>query len=76
MSSAFLITFPFSSLRVIRGFKSVLFDCDLQSTTDFEENNKFQLYYILAVILGGIVGVVYVLIANAFKNRRTLLTNS
>jgi len=37
LSSAFFITFPFSSLRVILGFKSVFFDCDLQSITDFDE---------------------------------------
>ena len=46
------------------------------ATTDFETNNKSNLYYALAIGLGGIIGVVYVLIANAFKNRRTLLTNS
>ena len=40
------------------------------ATTDFEENNKSQLYYILTIVLGSIGGVVYVLIANAFKNRR------
>ena len=37
MSSAFFITLPFSSLNVILGFKSVFFDCDLQSITDLEE---------------------------------------
>ena len=37
MSSAFLITFPFSSLKVILGFKSVLFDWALQSITDLED---------------------------------------
>ena len=46
------------------------------ATTDYEENKKLYLYYALAIVLGGIIGVVYVLIANAFKNRRTLLTNS
>ena len=46
------------------------------ATTDFKTNNKRNLYYALAVVLGGIIGVVYVLMANAFKNRRTLLTNS
>ena len=39
------------------------------ATTDFISNNKENLYYALAIILGGIIGVVYVLIANAFKNR-------
>ena len=33
MSSAFFITFPFSSLRVILGFKSVFLDWVFQSTT-------------------------------------------
>ena len=37
MSSAFLITLPFSSLRVILGFKSELLDWDLQSITDFDD---------------------------------------
>ena len=37
MSSAFLITLPFSSLNVILGFKSVFFDWDLQSITDLDE---------------------------------------
>ncbi len=46
------------------------------ATTDFKTNNKINLYYALAIVLGGIIGVVYVIIANAFKNRRTLLTNS
>ena len=39
------------------------------ATTDFISNNNENLYYALAIILGGIIGVVYVLIANAFKNR-------
>ncbi len=46
------------------------------ATTDFKTNNKRNLYYALAIVLGGILGVVYVLIANAFRNRKTLLTNS
>ena len=46
------------------------------ATTDFEENNKRNLHYALAIVLGGIIGVVYVLIANAFRNRRIMLTNS
>ena len=46
------------------------------ATTDYEENKKLYLYYALAIVLGGIIGVVYILIANAFKNRKTLLTNS
>ena len=45
------------------------------ATTDFKQKNRDNLYYALAIVLGSIIGVVYVLIANAFKNRRTLLTN-
>ena len=37
MSSAFLFTFPFESVRVILGFSSVFFDWALQSITDFDE---------------------------------------
>ena len=40
------------------------------ATTEFEENNKLYLYYTLAIVLGGIIGVVYVLITNAFQNRK------
>ena len=42
------------------------------ATTDFEINNKIYLYYALAMVLGGMIGVVYVLIANAFKNRKVI----
>ena len=52
------------------------FQAAILFATDFKINNKKNLYYALAIALGGIIGVVYVLIANAFKNRRTLLTNS
>ncbi len=41
------------------------------ATTDFEENNKINLYIGLAIVLGGIMGIVYVLVSNAFANRRT-----
>ena len=40
------------------------------ATTDFEENNNIYLYYGLAIVMGGIIGVIYVLIANAFRNRK------
>ena len=46
------------------------------ATTDFKVNNKKNLYYALAIILGGIIGVVYVLIANAFKNRKNNYVSS
>ena len=48
------------------GFKATIVKV---ATTDFETEDKKNLYYALAIILGGIIGVVYVLIANAFKNR-------
>ena len=40
------------------------------ATTDFKRINRKNLYYSLAVVLGGIIGVAYVLIANALKIRR------
>ncbi len=42
------------------------------ATTDFVEKNKknLNLYYALAMVFGGIIGVFYVLIANAFENRK------
>ena len=42
------------------------------ATTNFKENNKIYLYYTLAIVLGGIIGVVYVLIANALQNRKII----
>ena len=46
------------------------------STTNFEINNKKNLFYVLALILGSIIGVIYVLIANALKNRSTKPSSS
>ena len=40
------------------------------ATTDYKTNNKTNLYYALAIVLGGMIGVFYVLIANAFRNRK------
>ena len=40
------------------------------AATDYKTNNKTRLYYALAIVLGGMIGVVYVLIANAFRNRK------
>jgi len=40
------------------------------ATTDYKTNNKTRLYYALAIFLGGMIGVVYVLISNAFRNRK------
>ena len=42
------------------------------ATTDFKTNNKQNLYYALAIVLGGIIGVIYVLLANAFRNCKTI----
>ncbi|MDC3141151.1 hypothetical protein OBA40_07350 [Alphaproteobacteria bacterium] len=46
------------------------------ATTDFKKNNKDYLYYALALVFGGFIGVVYVLIANAFANRRNYMVSS
>jgi len=46
------------------------------ATTDFETNNKRNLIYALAIVLGGIIGVFYLLLSDAFANRRTISTNS
>ena len=40
------------------------------STTDFKINNKKNLYYAIAMVLGGMIGVVYILIANSFRNHK------
>ena len=40
------------------------------NTTDFEINNNFNLYYAIAIIFGGMLGVAYVTIDSAFRNRR------
>ena len=46
------------------------------ATTDFESENKSHLHYALAIVLGAIVGVVYVLIANGFRNRNINILSS
>ena len=43
------------------------------ATTDFEVKNKSNLYYFLAIVLGGMIGVVYVLMAKAFKSRKIIM---
>jgi len=56
--------------------KTPLNQNDFQATivkvaaTDYKINNKTNLYYALAIVLGGMIGVFYVLIANAFRNRK------
>jgi LPS O-antigen subunit length determinant protein (WzzB/FepE family) len=46
------------------------------AATDFESKNKRKLYYALALVLGGMIGVVFVLIANAFKIRQNIESKS
>jgi len=46
------------------------------SATEYVADDKAILYYILAIILGGIIGVVYVLIANSFANRKKTMVTS
>ena len=54
-------------------FKSALFKV---AATDFETSNKRNLFYALALILGGMIGFVYVLISNAFKTRQNIESKS
>ena len=53
-------------------FKAVIFTV---AATDFVTNNKRNLSYALALVLGGMIGVVYVLLANALVKRRTVSIN-
>jgi LPS O-antigen subunit length determinant protein (WzzB/FepE family) len=54
-------------------FKSTLFKV---AATDYESNNKRNLYYALALVLGGMIGVVFVLISNALKIRQNIESKS
>ena len=54
------------------GFEAVIFTV---AATDLETNNKRNLFYALALVLGGMIGVVYVLIANALVKRRAISIN-
>ena len=54
-------------------FKPTLFKV---AATGFESNNKRNLHYALALVLGGMIGVVFVLIANAFKTRQNIESKS
>ena len=62
--------------------KTPLSENDFKSTivkvaaTDFESNNKRNLFYALALVLGGMIGVVFVLIANALKIRQDVESKS
>ena len=63
-------------------YKTPLNENDFKSTivkvaaTDFESNNKRNLFYALALVLGGMIGVVFVLIANALKIRQDVESKS
>ena len=62
--------------------KTPLNENDFKSTlvkvaaTDFEKNNKRNLFYALALVLGGMIGVVFVLISNALKIRQNIESKS
>ena len=62
--------------------KTPLNENDFKSTlvkvaaTDFEIINKRNLYYALASVLGGMIGVVFVLISKAIIDRKAKLTQS
>ena len=55
------------------GFKAVLFTV---AATDFETINKRNLFYALALVLGGMIGVFYVLISKALINRKAITAQS
>ena len=46
------------------------------AATNFETNNKRNLFYALALVLGGMIGVVFVLISKALINRKAMPTQS
>ena len=54
-------------------FMAVIFTV---AATDFETNNKSNLFYALALVLGGMIGVVYVLINKALINRKSMPAQS
>jgi LPS O-antigen subunit length determinant protein (WzzB/FepE family) len=54
-------------------FKAVIFTV---AATDFLTNNKRNLFYALALVLGGMIGVVYVLINKALINRKSMPAQS
>ena len=45
------------------------------ATTDFKIKDNKYLYFTLAIVFGGIIGVVYVLVASAFLNRKINTVN-
>ena len=46
------------------------------AATDYNKTNKKNLAYVMAIVIGGIIGLFYVFIANERANRRKILTNS
>ncbi|MBL6851619.1 MAG: hypothetical protein ISQ89_06670, partial [Alphaproteobacteria bacterium] len=54
-------------------FKSTLVKV---AATDFKTNNKRNLFYALALVLGGMIGIVFVLISKAFINRKAITAQS
>ncbi|MDA7579745.1 hypothetical protein N8725_03875 [Alphaproteobacteria bacterium] len=62
--------------------KTPLNENDFKSTlvkvaaTDFVSNKKRNLFYALALVLGGMIGVVFVLISKAFINRKAITAQS
>ena len=62
--------------------KTPLNDNNFKSTsvkvaaTDFETKNKRNLFYALALVLGGMIGVVFVLISKALINRKAITAQS
>ena len=42
------------------------------AATDFKINNKASLYYAVVVVLSGMIGAMYILIANVFRNRKII----
>ena len=44
--------------------------------TKYVYNDKLKLQYIIAIIMSGMIGVVYVLIANSFANRKKKIVTS
>ena len=62
--------------------KTPLNENDFKSTivkvaaTDFESYNIRNLFYALALVLGGMIGVVFVLISKAFINRKAITAQS
>ena len=42
------------------------------ATTDYEKSNNRNFYYAFAIVLGGMIGIFYAVIAGAFNNRKKM----